>query len=263
MSTPEDQGLIEFYSSQATVMLAQYDNIVRLLGSTNDYTAPVTHCEILLRSFLRAYLPPQFVADKGFIYGRRQDDEKTRHCPEIDILIHDEIRAKPVFRLEDFVIVRGGAACGAIQVKRFMDAGQLEIGICNIVEAKAHRQQVLRNDYIFPPDFFSAVIFFDEEVRKDNKLSETYRNCLKKVLGGDGWLFAPDVIGSLKGHILTRNRHGQGRLGYACYSAYRQNENIALQVLLCELFRKLEGFRGVTLSHSVLASPEDQINLWE
>jgi hypothetical protein len=45
------QGLVDFYSSQAEVILAQYRNINQLLGETNDWTAPGTHCEVLIRDF--------------------------------------------------------------------------------------------------------------------------------------------------------------------------------------------------------------------
>lgn len=64
MTTPSDTnsapsfdlspGLVEFYASQATLMLSQYQNIERLLGPTDDWTAPGTHCEVLLRDFLRS-----------------------------------------------------------------------------------------------------------------------------------------------------------------------------------------------------------------
>src|SRR4051794_26056421 len=87
-------GLMEFYSSQATLMLSQYQNIERLLGPTNDWTAPGTYCEILLRDCLKAHLPSYYGVGKVFIYGRRQVGDSTRHSPEIDILIHNNHRLR-------------------------------------------------------------------------------------------------------------------------------------------------------------------------
>src|ERR1700730_3956934 len=97
-------GLVEFYSSQATLMLSQYENIERLLGPTNDWTAPGTYCEVLIRDLLRAYLPSYYRVDKGFIYGRRPVGDDTNHCPEIDILVHNNHHYRPLIQIEDFVI---------------------------------------------------------------------------------------------------------------------------------------------------------------
>jgi hypothetical protein len=63
-------GLIDYYSSQAELMLAQFENINRLLGPTTDWTHPGDLCEILLRDFLRRFLPPSLSVDKGYFYGR-------------------------------------------------------------------------------------------------------------------------------------------------------------------------------------------------
>src|SRR5262249_25465500 len=102
-------GLMEFYSAQAAVMLAQYRNIEHLLGLTNDWTVPGTHCEVLLRDLLRTYLPSYYKTDKGFMYGRRPAGNDSQHCPEIDILVHDNHRFRPIFQLEDFVIAQAEA----------------------------------------------------------------------------------------------------------------------------------------------------------
>ena len=98
-------GLRRFYSSQAEVMLAQYENINSLLGPTSHHTHRGTHCEVLLRNCIRTFLPPNWSANKGFIFGRVCRNGKHVHSPEIDILIHDISVARPVFQLDDFVIV--------------------------------------------------------------------------------------------------------------------------------------------------------------
>ena len=113
-------------------MLAQYQNIERLLGPTDDWTAPGTYCEILLRDLLRAYLPSYYRVDKGFIYGRRPVGNDTTHCPEIDILVHDNHGFRPILQIEDFVIVQGKATHAAIQVKRRMNNRQLSEAIENV-----------------------------------------------------------------------------------------------------------------------------------
>ena len=75
------EGLIRFYSSQAELLLAQYENISQLLGSTADRTHPGTLCEVLLREFLRRYLLHGMGVDKGFIFGRVERVGKESHGP--------------------------------------------------------------------------------------------------------------------------------------------------------------------------------------
>lgn len=96
-------GLVDYYSSQAALMLTQFENINHLLGPTRDWTHPGDFCEILLRDFLRRFLPPNLNVDKGYIYGRATVGGKDSHCPEIDILIHDAHRYPPLFRMNDLV----------------------------------------------------------------------------------------------------------------------------------------------------------------
>jgi hypothetical protein len=124
-------GLLEYYSSQAELMLSQYENINRLLGPTHDWTHPGDFCEILFRDFLRKFLPPSLSADKGFFYGRATIKGEDIHCPEIDILIHDTQQFRPLFRIGDFVIVQPQAVRGMIQVKRILTrSGRKSAGEC-------------------------------------------------------------------------------------------------------------------------------------
>lgn len=122
-------GLLKYYSTQAELMLAQYENINRLLGPTDDWTHPGDFCEILFRDFLRKFLPPNLSADKGFFYGRATLEGEDTHCPEIDILIHDTQTYRPIFRMGDFVIVQPQAVRGMIQVKRTFSQTQVKKGV--------------------------------------------------------------------------------------------------------------------------------------
>jgi hypothetical protein len=231
-----DAGLRKFYTSQARLMLDQYDNITDLLGKTKDYSAPGTHCEVLLRNFLRGYLPPLLKADKGFIHRRRSSGGGTKRCPEIDILIHDDNRFRPLFRLEDVVIVRAKAARGAIQVKRCMTPTQLARGLKNVMEAREHLEFVKSQEGFTGTFFFSAVLFFEEggRPRQDGRPKDTYRNCLTKVFNDPAKCeLAPGIVGSLKkgGHILYR-QNTPGGLEYLAYPAEYDEQHIALQLLL-------------------------------
>jgi hypothetical protein len=165
-------GLAEFYSSQTSLLLSQYKNITQLLGQTDDWTWPGTHCEILLRTFLRRNLPSFYGVDKGYIYGRRDVADGTEHCPEIDILIHDKQHLRPILQLDDFVIVQAKAAKGIIQVKRTMDTDKLKKGLENIRDAKAHWSAHM---HLPSQCVFSAIVFFDERPRSSPEPSVNYK----------------------------------------------------------------------------------------
>jgi hypothetical protein len=237
-------GLVAFYSSQAELMLSQYRNIEYLLGPTKDWTAPGTHCEILLRDFLRAHLPSYYKADKGFIYGRRPVGKNDRHCPEIDILVHDNHCIRPLLQIEDFVIVQAKATHAAIQVKRGMNGGELDKALSNVIDARQHLLWMCRDISRNPLKFMSAVVFFDEESpRKVGKPSVTYKNCIKKRFSDStSWEFAPDFIGSLQHHFYRRSSYNINHLDYAGYPSYVNGQNIAIQFLLWIITHNISGY---------------------
>jgi hypothetical protein len=230
-------GLIEFYSSQATLMLAQYHNIEHLLGPTDDWTAPGTHCEVLLRNLLRAYLPGFYQVDKGFMYGRRKVADATVHCPEIDILVHDNHHFRPILQIDDFVIAQAKATYAAIQVKRRMDTAQLRDALANVADAKDHFRWMCQKSARSPLTFFSAVVFFDEKSpRNDGRPSETYRNCIEETFTDPTtWYLAPDFVGSFQNHVYYRDQYGDNRLRYVGYPSNPKSQNIAVQILLWKI----------------------------
>ena len=136
-------GLFEFYSSQAELMLAQYENIKRLLGPTTHGTPSGDLCEQLLREFLRKFLPSTVSVDKGYFYGRSILAGKDTHCPEIDILVHDSHTYAPLYRTGDFVIVQPQAVLAMIQVKLALNATEIEKGFKNVIPAKQQLLDVL------------------------------------------------------------------------------------------------------------------------
>jgi hypothetical protein len=232
-SLPE--GLLQYYSSQAALLLSQYENINQLLGPTDDWTGPGTHCEVLLRSFFRRFVPSFLSVNKGFIYGRMQRNGQDVHCPEIDVLIHDTLHFSPILQVDDFVIVQGVSAEAAVQVKRAMDTGKLEEAIENVVNAREHFAWHCRPRA--SPPFFSAVVFFEEKCpRKDGQFSTTYENCIHRRFSDPAtWRVAPDFIGSLKHHVFYRQKYGPDLLQYIGVPSLYDGHNIGLQILLWKL----------------------------
>jgi len=239
------RGLFDFYASQAEVMLAQYENIVHLLGSTHDWTAPGTHCEVLLRDFLRRNLPSTFSVDKGFIYGRREVDGVSKHCPEIDILIHDTSHYRPAFRLEDFVIVQPEAVRGVIQVKRTLTAGQLTNAVKNVVEAKRFVRDCKTQPGVPLEEVFAAAVFFEDEipVPKNKLVSDTYKNQIVSHFSEfkDGYTM-PNYVGSLKHLSLFFHGVNGQRMAYGVYNSIHDGKNAGLQGFLVHLSRAILPF---------------------
>jgi hypothetical protein len=268
------EGLARFYSSQADLMLAQYENINQLLGPTTDWTHPGSHCEILIRDFIRRNLLHGMSADKGFIYGRVSHDGKDYHGPEIDILIHDTLDYRPVFRLEDFVIVQPEAVLGIIQIKRTFRSGKegsLAVGIRQAVEARQHLLDVLVQAKVksmahayggdasrakmcpeIPELFrrvFSAVVSFDDESASSPEtykehLAGAYRQNQCHSYEGcpeDSAIFAlPDFVGSLKHMCLASFRRSTFVREYYAYDSLHGGKNFGVQILLnamaCAIF---------------------------
>ncbi len=261
-----DQGLIDYYSAQADSMLVQYRNINHLLGPTDDWTAPGTHCEILLRDMIRRSIPSNLSVDKGFIYGRDLGADHPTHSPEIDVLIHDTSNYRPIFRLEDFVIVEPSAVKAVIQVKRALDAGTLAKGLKNVLDASKHYKKY-RVSGVNTSTYFSALVGFEDKLglRNDGKPSESFRNTIcTRSLSQHEAAWYPDFIGSIDGLFLTHTGDSIRDMGYQVVESKHGGKNIALQAFLATLSTKILhiGFRP-TFSFPDGVKVVEYLKLWE
>jgi hypothetical protein len=253
-------GLLKYYSSQAGLMLAQYENINRLLGPTDDWTHPGGFCEILFRDFLRKILPPSLSADKGFFYGRATLEGKDTHCPEIDILIHDTEQYRPIFRMGDFVIVQPQAVRGMIQVKRTFSQGQVKKGLKNVVGAKQHLLNVLWKDnprgwsnWGLPPRIFTAVVGFRDEVGKNIGFyrkhlvgwSVKHRAYDRPSMERTSMYVLPSFIGTLTGSFITLDGPcNYWNQRYVVLDSQHDEANICIQEFLAKIYNVLGGEPG-------------------
>ncbi len=277
-----NQGVREFYASQAEALLSQWQNIEQLLGPTSDFTAPGTHCEVLLRDFLRKQFPAWVSVDKGFIYGRTHrwttvtehskpvEKQVQQHGPEIDLLIHDTLLYRPVFRLEDFVIVQPQAVLGMIQVKRSFQANEFREAIDNITDGKRHFLETYfalndSREHLPSRDVFSAAVEFTTSNRQDDTFRDRLRDAYdwqskyedwksKDVDGKDmqvhtrTWTL-PEFIGSLGGKFAVKaSRNEQtGIQVYQVFDGYHNDRNVALQELLIKLTSVIWSWSSSTL----------------
>lgn len=258
---PLQEGLIGFYSSQAELMLAQYKNINQLLGPTKDWSHPGSHCEVLLRDFLRRNLLQWMSVDKGYVYGRVPVGDTTTHCPEIDILIHNVKDYAPVFRLGDFVIVEPEAVLGIIQVKRAFnkvaDSDPLDKGLQQVIGAKQHLLDLLiqkRPKNAVAPNIgdlnrsvFSAVVAFDKaaDVSLADAILARFNDHLEKKRFGNTEMnhnasiaVLPTFVGSLSG-VSAFARRNYNQQTYFLYDVDAHQGNLSLQLMLYNLMSEL------------------------
>lgn len=212
---------------------------------------------------MRSHLPSRFSLGKGFIYGRREVGAGTKHCPEIDVLIHEAHDYPPLLQVEDFVIVQAKAVRAAIQVKRRMDNDQLRKGLANVIDAREHRA-CLTLDHS-PSRIASAVVFFDEKCPgSGGKPTATYKTCIEDVFAApETWDNAPDFIGSLQHHFYWRSSYNINRLNYAGYPALVNGQNIAVQFLLWKIAHIVSGHgtQPPMAVRQLLASSVDSIEI--
>jgi hypothetical protein len=192
------------------------------------------------------------------------------HSPEIDILIHDESIIRPLFRLEDFVIVHPKAVLGMIQVKKSFGGDQLKRGVENVVQAKQHLFDLWRRSnggkLRLERVPFSAVIGFE-----GNLAVASLNTCLTDVhiqhqayQGADDapWktsvLVLPDYIGTLNGEVALAN-DGADRKGYGVFSSIVNDANIAIQLLYWKFSRTLPDLH-LTLQPLALPSQLQQLS---
>lgn len=272
-----DQGVRDFYASQADALLSQWKNIESLLGPTSDYTAPGTHCEVLLRDFLRKQLPSSVAVDKGFVYGRTQrwttikenGTENVRqveqHGPEIDLLIHDTLLHRPVFRLEEFVIVQPQAVLGMIQVKRSFQANEFREAIFNITEGKRHLLEAYfeinnNREHLPSHDVFCAAVEFEAANRQNDTFSKRlqesydwqtkYADHHNRLTHSRTWTL-PNFIGSLGGKFATKASRDEisGKQTYQVWDGQHDGKNISLQELLIQLTSVIWSWSNSILRH--------------
>jgi hypothetical protein len=243
----ENEGLIEFYSSQAELLLKQYQNIEQLLGPAgSDWTWSGEHCETLLREAIQRTMPPSLRVGKGHIYGVRTTEQGNERSPEIDILIYDADQFAPIFSMGEFVIVRAESVRAAMQVKRTLDTGTLQKAVHNVVSAKQHVLAACQfNGSVIAQNMFSAVVSFEEGVQSalQRDLSESYRNVLKPHISEfhHGYVL-PDYVGSLSGVFLQFGGLNINRMIYQAFRSIQNEKNVALPFLLFMLVKKIRPY---------------------
>lgn len=243
----QKDGLMDFYTSQAELLLKQYLNIEQLLGPAgSDWTWPGEHCEVLLREAIQRHLPPSLRAGKGYVYGTRLTENGVERSPEIDILIYDADQFAPVFSMDTFVIVRAESVRAAIQVKRTLDANTLMKAVSNVVAAKEHVLATCQfNGSTTTEKMFSAVVSFAEGVQSPSQvdLSASYSAVLQPHITEfhHGYVL-PDFVGSLDGVFLHFTGLNTQKMIYQAFPSVWDGKNVSLPVFLYMLVKKIRPF---------------------
>lgn len=244
-----DEGILRFYSSEAEALLAQYRRIDFLLGPhSHDHLHGGTLCEVLLRDYFRRVLLPWMGVDKGFVYGRSEDGNNAESSPEIDILVHDQQAYRPIFRMDDFVVVQPEAVLGIIQVKKRLNTegrNPLREGLRNVMCAKRHvLTQLLRRQATHQiierrcGRLISAVVGFDGRTTARtywqhlDQLLAQHADFTERFIRIQGNIYAlPQFVGSLAGRFCLRSRFNANAVTYRCFPSSFGGNNVAVQML--------------------------------
>lgn len=263
-----EESVWKFYCSQVEVLLAQYENINQLLGKTNDWSHPGAHCEILIRELIRRNLPAGYAVNKGYVYGLVKIEGELTHCPEIDILVHDTNKSRPLFQMDDFVIVEPESVVGIIQVKRsfkrYLRSCPLVAGIGQTVASIRHLRELKvqeriregrKRENVSPinllgRDVFTAVLSFEGTKLPELKesLARQFDECLRwntlrrendPVLETIETM--PVIVGALDGSCAITASNRSDYLEYRMYPVGALSQSTLIQ---CLLYRILMSIRG-------------------
>lgn len=238
----EAEGLQEFLSSQGTIVLEQFAHIEKLLGPAgSDWQWVGEHCEVLIRQFLRSFLPPSLALGKGYVHGVLEEGGVKTRCPEIDIIIYDQEKFAPFFIMGDFVIVHPKSVMAMLQVKRTLDATTLTKAMKNIVLARRH---VLSATPYPRRNLYSAIVTFENDLagRSGDRLTRSYETTITQYFDRDRVAELPDFIGGLRGEFLSLSDYNIHKIGYMAYKSKFENKNIALPMLLDRMMHKIRDF---------------------
>lgn len=75
--------------------------------------------EKIVGTFIRESTPDKFRVETGFIFS---DASGGQSSPQCDLLVHDCFNYAPLYRWQDFVVVRSVAAKAAVEVKTTLDS---------------------------------------------------------------------------------------------------------------------------------------------
>ena len=87
--------------------------------------------ENLLRELIREFLPHRWAVGTGFVI----DVERGR-SNQVDVLIYDQLTTSPLYRDGDLVILSGGTAHVAVEVKSHLDSQEIPRAYDNICSVK-------------------------------------------------------------------------------------------------------------------------------
>ena len=137
----------DFHTKEAEALLAKFRQIENIIGSRTHSPTDGAHCEALLREYLRGIMPKTYSVDTGFLY----DCQRTSR--QIDILIHDESKLRPLYKFDECVIIHPDSLVAAIEVKKKLTKARLKEAV-----------DALERDYSVAFDLSGIPILCDDPI---------------------------------------------------------------------------------------------------
>lgn len=155
----------DFFYLTSREFAARSDQIRRLVRQHGP-SVGAAH-EVILRRFLRDYLPGSLDVGHGFI--RTHAGELSA---QTDILIYAGNHYAPLYRVDDFVIVPPEAVVAAIEVKTRLTRGDFVLAMQQLARSKSLVPQAFNGMFIFHPvtsetfKRYVAALDFQEQPRE-------------------------------------------------------------------------------------------------
>lgn len=205
---------------------------IRYIMKTHGPSIGVGH-EVLLRSFLRDYLPKWVSIGHGFVRGN--DGAMSN---QTDLIIYNSTYYAPLYRIEDFVIIPPEALIASVEVKTKLKKSEFLKSISTILKLKKINPYVSASIFIFYPPNIATMKTYLESL----DFSNTDRTYIIDYIYG----FSKFVLN--KRTLLTEELSPEGKvMKYKpnkigiCNDIYEGNQDYVFEIFFYNLYSTIEG----------------------
>ncbi len=206
----------DYFNLIATEFAAQSAQIKQFVKSHGP-SIGAAH-EILLRSFLKKYLPKWVSVGHGFIIDKGNSLSK-----ECDVLIYNSLYYSPLYQIEDFLVLAPESVIAVIEVKSGLNKKMLHDSICNLGAVKTINPDIDVSLFVYRPPslntIFEYIQSYDFSEMKEECIPDRIygmsKYALERVTFYDSKGEKPAAIG-----YLTKGSYAKPKVGFVFESFY-------------------------------------------
>jgi len=261
----------DLFSLVAEEFTARSAQIRRYVG-THGPTIGAGH-EVLLRSFLRDYLPTWVTVAHGMVR-----DHTGAMTGQIDLLIFNSTQFAPLYRIDDFVVIPPEAVVATIEVKTSVNKRDFAHAMQQLARNKVIAPSALTGLFIFHPPSASTLKQYLSASGLESVEDETIPDvlcALRKCYIERANLVLPDhanpenpkrsAIGFMQFDYATGRPGAEATFGaffYRVYSHVEQHINNAIKSGIDNVWRIEEGEPVRVPGRRRFSPPLESVNLF-